>query len=439
MTNEIIKFLTAGSVDDGKSTLLGRLLYDSDSLYQDQIDEVIKSTDQSFEKGDIDFSLFLDGLISERTQKITIDVAYRYFSFDQQKFIIADAPGHEQYTKNMAVAAANSDIAVILIDAKKGVRPQTIRHSHIANLFGIKNIIIAINKMDLIGYDPQIFNLITNEYLRRIKDLSFDNIHFVPISAAFGENIIHKSKNIPWYRGKTIIEYLLQINSAKKFSANALRLQVQNIIKHEDKRYYQTFLSAGKLAINDEVKFYPQKKSAKISEIIYSGNNVDSIENNASLSIVIDREIDVNRGDLIVTDNKVPYFENHLNAYLLWFSEGEFKVENDVEYLIKINHNYVRALIKKINYLVNILDEQNSDKSVIRQNQIVHITISLSQNIAFDSFKNNHQTGSFLLIDKNSNETLAIGIIDQTGDDEEKASPKLFSILKNYFPNILHL
>jgi small GTP-binding protein len=209
MSNKIIKFLTAGNVDDGKSTLIGRLLYDTQSLYSDQIEDIKKTSSLQDDNGEIDFSLFVDGLSSERSQKITIDVAYRYFSYQGGRFIIADAPGHEEYTRNMAVAASNSDIAIILIDATKGIKTQTVRHSYIASLFGIKHIIVAVNKMDAVYFDPYIFENISEQYLKKVKSLGFETIEIVPISAKLGENIVHKSQNMLWYKGKTIIHHLL--------------------------------------------------------------------------------------------------------------------------------------------------------------------------------------------------------------------------------------
>ena len=442
MTQGIIKFLTAGNVDDGKSTLIGRLLFDTNSLYKDQIEEVTKSTAESF-KGDIDFSLFLDGLTSERAQKITIDVAYRYFSYNGRKCIIADAPGHEQYTKNMAVAAANANIAVLLIDAKKGIKRQTIRHSYIANLFGIKDVIVAVNKMDAMDFDQNVFEEIKNEYKSRIGNLKFDSVNFVPISAIAGDNILNKSDRCPWYKGETIVEYLLAINT-KQDNQDAVRLQVQNIIKHEskkeEKRYYQGILSNGNLAVGDEVNLYPAKKSAKITQIIHSSKEVKKASQGNSLMVAIDQDIDLDRGGLMTDLNNKPHFANNLSAYLVWFSEDEFDIKNPKEYLIKINHNTLRAGIDNISHLINVDDLKEDNHETIHhhiaQNQIAYVDLSLSKKVPFDSFSVNKKTGSFLLIDRNSNETLACGIISNFTDRAVKAKrkrgflAKLFLLIK---------
>ena len=425
MTQEIIKFLTAGNVDDGKSTLIGRLLHDTDSLYQDQIDEVKHSTDTDFD-GDLDFSLFLDGLTSERAQKITIDVAYRYFSYQKQKLIIADAPGHEQYTRNMAVAAANSDVVIILIDATKGVQEQTIRHSYIAHLFGIKNVIVAVNKMDLVNFSEVTFNQIRYDFQNKTKQLTFDSINFVPISALSGTNIVKKSTS-SWYLGESIIDYLLQFKQ-EKASQKPLRLQIQNILKHENKRHYQGLLSSGDLKVGEEIISYPSHQKANIAKIIHSSLDVREATQGNSITITLDKEIDLDRGGLLTTQDQQPYFSNHFDSHLIWFSDKEFRDDNDLEILIKINHNYLRVKISKIHHIVNINDSKKYRNDSIALNQIANVELKLAQETAFDLFENNKNTGSFLLIDKNNNETLACGVITSSLKQEsnQKNKPESF-------------
>ena len=443
MSQQIIKFLTAGNVDDGKSTLIGRLLHDTDSLYQDQIDEVKHSTEASFD-GDLDFSLFLDGLTSERAQKITIDVAYRYFSHDGHKFIIADAPGHEQYTRNMAVAAANSDHIIILIDASKGVKTQTIRHSFIAHLFGIKNVIVAVNKMDLVDFDLEVFDQIKKTYLEKTSTLNFNNIEFVPISAKKGINIAEKSPSVSWYQGKSIIDYLLGFETQEK-NHDLLRLQIQSLAKHDSKRYYQGLLSDGSIKVGDEIIAYPSKKSAKIIEIAHSSKETAEIDSESSVSVVLDHEIDVDRGSLLVKSDNLPYFANHFSSYIIWFSENEFSQVKNREFLIKINHNYSRARIENINHIIDATNLGNLETSkeyrdTISLNQIANIDINLANETAFDLFETNKKTGSFLLIDKESNETLACGVItnflpkkDKVRDNQEQFLIELSELVKKYF------
>lgn len=446
MTQEIIKFLTAGNVDDGKSTLIGRLLHDTDSLYQDQIEEVKKSTDKNF-GSELDFSLFLDGLTSERAQKITIDVAYRYFSYENKKFIIADAPGHEQYTRNMAVAAANSDIIIILVDALKGVKAQTIRHSYIAHLFGIKNVIVAVNKMDLINYSYETFDNIRKSYLEKTADLGFEDVFFVPISAIHGYNIAKKSDKISWYNQKTIIEYLVDIKH-NIHGQELVRFAVQNVVKYDSKRLYQGFLTSGKIQVGDEIIVFPAKRSAKIQEIIHSEKNVKKANFHESISVVLDQEIDLDRGGIISNIDNQPYFADHFSAYLIWFSPQEFDLKNSKEYFVKLNHNYLRAKISNINHIIdinnllNIDDPKNYHNSSIFLNQIANINLALSQETAFDLFKSNKNTGSFLLIDKNTNETVACGVIsnflqkqDKVKDKQEEFLLELSQLVKKYFTN----
>lgn len=395
MTNNIIKFLTAGHVDDGKSTLIGKLLYETDSLYEDQIESI-----KNLNRGEIDFSLFVEGLESERRQKITIDVAYRYFDYGNNKFIIADAPGHEQYTKNMAVAAANSDIAVILIDANDGVKTQTIRHSYICHLFGIKKFIIAINKMDLVDYDQNIFDKIKRDYLAKIAELKIEDIDFVPISAIESDNIIENSSNINWYEGKTLLDLLLTAKNEQKQSQSS-RFLVQNVLKSENKRFYQGKLFGKELKVGDEINIYPAQSKSKVKDIIFNSKT--------NLTIILEDEIDIDRGAIFAKEGVK--FGHKFGADLIWFSNKIFNSNDSKSYYIKINHNYLEAKISQINHLIDLDNSCYIENSQIQQNQINDVEILLSGNVAFDYFSGNKFTGSFLLIDKNDNETLAVGII----------------------------
>lgn len=395
MTNNIIKFLTAGHVDDGKSTLIGKLLYETDSLYEDQIESI-----KNLNRGEIDFSLFVEGLESERRQKITIDVAYRYFDYGNNKFIIADAPGHEQYTKNMAVAAANSDIAVILIDANDGVKTQTIRHSYICHLFGIKKFIIAINKMDLVDYDQNIFDKIKRDYLAKIAELKIEGIDFVPISAIESDNIIENSPNINWYEGKTLLDLLLTAKNEQKQSQSS-RFLVQNVLKSENKRFYQGKLFGKELKVGDEINIYPAQSKSKVKDIIFNSKT--------NLTIILEDEIDIDRGAIFAKEEVK--FGHKFGADLIWFSNKIFNSNDSKSYYIKINHNYLEAKISQINHLIDLDNSCYIENSQIQQNQINDVEILLSRNVAFDYFSGNKFTGSFLLIDKNDNETLAVGII----------------------------
>lgn len=447
MSQEIIKFLTAGNVDDGKSTLIGRLLFDTNSLFLDQIEEVKNSTSKDFDQ-ELDFSLFLDGLTSERSQKITIDVAYRYFSYLDKKFIIADSPGHEQYTRNMAVGASNSDIIIILIDATKkhqAVGVQTLRHSYIASLFGIKNVIVAVNKMDLVNYDYQIFDEIRKNYLEKTNSLDFEDVVFVPINARRGDNVVKKSDAIDWYQGKTLIEYLLETKPNNHLQQQ-VRLQIQNLVKHKDQRYYQAFLSSGTFKIDDELVVFPNKDKVKIKKIIHSAKDVKKAQSNQSIAISFDKEIDLDRGAVLCNLDNQAYFANHFIANLIWFSKDNFNLRNSQELLVNINHNYLRAKINKINYVIDVYDlinlgnARNYQAQEINLNQIANIEINLASQVAFDLFHGNKHTGSFLLIDNNTNETLGCGIIENFLKIQDPQKTKqdeflfeLSQLLKKYF------
>ena len=380
---------------------------------------------------------------SERAQKITIDVAYRYFSYQDQKFIIADAPGHEQYTRNMAVAAANSDVVIILIDAKRGVKTQTIRHSYIASLFGIKNVIVAVNKMDLVAYNQEIFNEIKHDYLAKTRHLAFEKIEFVPISALSGENIVNNKGQMDWYDGKPIIKYLLEANITNIVNQQS-RLQIQNIIKNAEKRYYQGLLSSGELKIGDKIISYPLRKEAEITQIIHSGVKKTQVTQGNSIAVVLDREIDLDRGGILADIEHKPIFGNAFRAKIIWFSEECFTQIDKKEYFLKINHQYIRSKIDNINHVVNINDtaSENNDKTYsydIAINQIADVNVVLTNNVAFDLFTNNHELGSFLLIDKDDNSTICAGIITNVSTHKKEISKKeqfineLTDLVKKYF------
>ncbi|MFT6332047.1 MAG: sulfate adenylyltransferase subunit 1 [Lentimonas sp.] len=430
MENKIIRFLTAGSVDDGKSTLIGRLLFDTNSVYHDQIAEVKKLSG-----GKIDYSLFVEGLESERRQKITIDVAYRYFSYHHNKFIIADSPGHEQYTKNMAVAASNSDIAVMLVDASEGVKTQTIRHSYISNIFGIKDFVVVINKMDLAGHSEEKFLEIKKIYLEKIESLDINSVNFIPISAINGDNVVDSGDKMDWYQGKTLLDYLIDLESfvAKR---DGFRMAVQNVLTEEgtNKRFYQGTITSGEINVGDEITIYPSKKTALISEVLHSSKLVEKAEDGDSIGLVLDKEIDIDRGSVFSDAQHKPKFESEFGADLIWFGNEKFDPSESRELLIKINHNLVEARISSINHLMNIDDLSKFKSETIEQNQIAHINIKMAHSVAFDSFTKNKFSGSFLLIDKNSNETLACGLVE---NDATELGEKSKNSEKNILSKIL--
>jgi sulfate adenylyltransferase subunit 1 len=432
--NKIIKFLTAGSVDDGKSTLIGRLLFDTKSIPVDQIEEIRKLSG-----GKIDYSLFVEGLESERRQKITIDVAYRYFSYHHNKFIIADSPGHEQYTKNMAVAASNSNIAAMLVDASEGIKTQTIRHSYIANIFGIKDFVVLINKMDLAKYSEERFLEIKKDYLERVKSLDINSVNFIPISAINGDNVVEVGSNMGWYQGKTMLDYLIDLEQFIELK-QGFRLAIQQVLKDDlaKKRFYQGTITSGEINVGDEIAIYPSAKKAKVLEIIHSSKNTQKAQEEDSISLVLDRDIDIDRGSIFSGLDCLPKFNSKIIADLIWFGEDKFDLNDQKELLVKINHNLVPARISKVNHLINIDDLSKFDAKNIQQNQVANVSIELSKSVAFDSFVKNKFTGSFLLIEKNSNETLACGLIE--GDlfkpeiqKQKKIFSKILTLAKNIF------
>jgi sulfate adenylyltransferase subunit 1 len=424
MKKDILRFLTCGSVDDGKSTLIGRMLYDSGSVYQDHLDELEKSAKID---GEVDLSLLTDGLEAEREQGITIDVAYRYFQTEKRKFIIADAPGHIQYTRNMAVAASNSEVAVILVDAAHGVKEQTIRHSYIASLLGIKKVIVAVNKMDKVNFKKEIFDVIEKKYLEIAKEFAFDSITFVPLSALKGDNVVNKSEKLSWYDGDTFLTILENITIAEE-EQKPLRFSVQNVIRDNDnKRGYQGRLISGNVAVGDDVFIYSIKKDAKVTKIIHSSKSVEKAEKGNSVTLFIDRELDVNRGSFFSHKDELPHFSDAFQTHIVWFAEDALMAEASKEYLIKINHNLIRGKFKKINHLVNINDLSTYQKDNVEQNEIALVEIDLARKTAFDEYYKFHRSGAFLIIDPFNNQTLGAGVIERALHEEVDEKSLKFS------------
>lgn len=438
MADKIVKFLTSGSVDDGKSTLIGKLLYDTNSLYDDQIAEIRQLSDTE----ELDYSLFVEGLESERKQKITIDVAYRYFTNENVKFIIADAPGHEEYTRNMSVAAANSDVAVLVIDAKGGIKTQSLRHFYISYLFGIRNFVVVINKMDLVSFSKDRFVEIRDKFLKKVSDLAHDAvISFIPISAKEGDNVAITSNNMPWYDGKHLLRTLIDVNldRAKEKDVDS-RFKVQAVIKHEDKRLYQGATISGKLSVGEEIFIYPAETTAKIAEIIYSGKNVSEVGPGQSAAIILDEDRDIERGSLFSDLKYKPHFSSNFSADIVWFAKQHFSTKESQNYLVQLNNKYVSAEIGGINHVKNINDFSNHNADIIEQNQISNVSIRLAQKVPFDLFTSHKYTGSFLLIDKHTNETLACGLVTNVVTEEvkKKSVPdefvkELADLVKKYF------
>lgn len=410
----LLRFTTAGSVDDGKSTLIGRLLYDSKSIFEDQLDSI---TETSKRKGneDVDLSLLTDGLRAEREQGITIDVAYRYFSTPNRKFIIADTPGHIQYTRNMVTGASTADVAVILIDARNGVIEQSIRHTYIAALLNMKHIIFCVNKMDLVDFSQDKFEEIKKDVEKLAHKLDAHNTHIIPISAKFGDNVVEKTDNLNWFEGDTLLHLLETVRVADDYNSKVSRFPVQYVIRpqsdeYHDFRGYAGRLSAGKMFVGDEVTVLPSMLTTKIKSIESFGQKLDVIKSGQSVTLCLENEIDISRGDMIVPSSNLPKVAKEFRAMICWFNEKPLQIKG--KYILRHSTNEVKCMLPSLNSKTNIntLEEDYEDKNV-RMNDIANVSIKTASPIFIDDYKENSVSGSFILVDEATNETIAAGMI----------------------------
>jgi len=411
---DILRFITAGSVDDGKSTLIGRLLYDSKSIMLDQID-AIRSQGKNKLNGLLDLSLITDGLRAEREQGITIDVAYKYFSTPKRKFIIADAPGHIQYTRNMVTGASNANLAIILIDARNGVEEQTLRHSLIASLLGIPHIVVAINKMDLVGYSQDVFNDIVIDYTSAAKMLSLKDVQYIPISALDGDNIVDRSANMPWYDGDPLLHYLETVKIQNDINYTDARLPVQYVIRPQreelhDYRGYAGKIMSGTYKKGDGVAVLPSGIETKIKAIESSGKEVEEAVAQQSVVIHLEDDIDVGRGDVIVKCENRPIVSQDLEVMMCWMDTKPLIPGN--KYLLQSNSRTVRSVVKEIEYRLNVnnLSKQFFPEE-IKLNDVFKATIKTASPLVFDPYKKLRTSGSAILIDETSNVTVAACMI----------------------------
>ncbi len=411
---ELLRFTTAGSVDDGKSTLIGRLLYDSKAIFQDQI-EAIEHASLKIGEGDFNLALLTDGLRAEREQGITIDVAYRYFATPKRKFIIADTPGHIQYTRNMVTGASTADAAIILIDARNGVIEQTLRHSFIASLLQIKHIVVCINKMDLVSFSHQVFEQIQSEYNKVARELGNRNIHFVPICAKLGDNVVERSENMPWYSGPTLMNLLETIPVSGDIDVSMTRFPVQYVIrpqsdKFHDYRGYAGRVASGIFKKGDKVKVLPSGLTSSIRSIDVFGKTFNEAFSPQSVVITLEDDIDISRGDMIVKENDKPVVSNEIDLMVCWLSEKPLLSGN--KYAIKHTTADVRCVIKEIAFKLNIstLGHDESIKEVVL-NEMARISIKTTHSLVYDSYNKNRITGSLILIDEATNVTVGAGMI----------------------------
>ncbi|UDQ97524.1 sulfate adenylyltransferase subunit CysN [Lentisphaerota bacterium WC36G] len=411
----LLRFITCGSVDDGKSTLIGRLLYDSKLIFEDQL-SVLKKDSKKIgtvrDQGKIDYALLLDGLKAEREQGITIDVAYRYFSTPERKFIIADTPGHEQYTRNMATGASTASLAVLLIDARRGILTQTKRHSFIASLLGIKHIVVAVNKMDLVDYSQEIFEEIKGEFAKFAENFQFETIEYFPLSALDGANVVNPTPELtPWYDGKGLLNYLENIDVSQQLQNQDFRYPVQYVIRPNlDFRGFAGSVVSGTVNVGDEVRVLPSNKKSKVKEIVtYDGNLAEAFAPLA-VTLTLEDEIDISSGDLIVKDNeKNPQKGSDIIANVIWMVETP--LETNKNYLIRHNGKIIKGKVAKLNFKTNVNTLENSATESLQLNEIGSVEFSLFTDIFYDSYPENHETGNFIIIDPLSNNTVGVGLI----------------------------
>jgi bifunctional enzyme CysN/CysC len=407
-----LRFLTCGSVDDGKSTLIGRLLYDSKLLFEDHLAALRKdSKKHGTTGGDIDFALLVDGLEAEREQGITIDVAYRFFSTDRRKFIVADTPGHEQYTRNMATGASNSELAVILVDARKGILTQTRRHSYIAALLGIRHVVLAVNKIDLVGFSQPVFDAITAEFSEFASKLNFATLVAIPISARFGDNVIERSANTTWYRGPSLLEHLETVDVESERANKPFRLPVQWVNRpHQNFRGFSGTVASGRIKPGDSVVVAQSGRWARVERIVTMDGDLEAAVPGEAVTLTLDREIDISRGDLLCDPSARAEVTDQFAAHVLWMSEDELLPGR--QYLVKIGARVIPASVTELKHKVDVNTLEQLAAKTLALNEVGYCNISATQPIAFDSYVENRDTGGFILIDRFTNATVAAGMID---------------------------
>ncbi|UZJ45315.1 sulfate adenylyltransferase subunit CysN [Marinimicrobium sp. C6131] len=408
----LLRFITCGSVDDGKSTLIGRLLFESKMLFEDQLAAVEADSARWGTQGEeLDFALLVDGLAAEREQGITIDVAYRFFSTDRRKFIVADTPGHEQYTRNMVTGASTADAAILMVDARKGILTQTKRHSYLAALIGIRHVVVAVNKMDLMDYSERTFNRIVEEYREFAKQIGLENITFIPMSALRGDNIIERSERMPWYRGTTLMGYLETVEvDDELMQASPFRMAVQWVNRPNlDFRGFSGQLASGVIHPGDKIRTLPSGRESYVERIYTLDGDLDEAVAGQSVTLTLTDEIDISRGDLLCASDTPASVANQFEVTIVWMNDDPMLPGRT--YLMKIGTKTVSATITDIKYQVNVNTLEHTAAKNLALNGIGVCTINLDQDIAFDAYKDNHDTGGFILIDRLSYNTMGAGMI----------------------------
>ncbi len=416
---DLLRLLTAGSVDDGKSTLIGRLLFDSKKLYDDQLSALERDSKRIGHAGEeIDYALLLDGLKAEREQGITIDVAYRYFSTNKRKFIIADTPGHEQYTRNMVTGASTANLAIILIDATKGVITQTRRHTFLVSLLGIKHVVLAVNKMDLVDYKKEVFDTICADYESFVTQLDIPDVNFIPLSALKGENVVEPTTKMPWYHGKSMLEFLETIHISSDRNFDDMRYPVQYVLRPDrDFRGFSAKVASGIVRKGEEVMVLPSRKTSRIKSIVTYDGELEEAFPPQSVTVTLEDEIDISRGDMLVYPDNLPRIERHFEAMLVWMDEKP--MDPDTQFFIKHANHTTKAHVDKIQYKVDVNTLQKSAIDFFSLNEIGRVVLTTNKALYFDPYKKNRNTGSFILIDPITHNTVAVGmIIDKLSADD---------------------
>ncbi|MDH4216326.1 MAG: sulfate adenylyltransferase subunit CysN [Gallionella sp.] len=411
---QLLRFITAGSVDDGKSTLIGRLLHDSKSIFEDQLSAISKTSEKRGMAA-VDLSLLTDGLQAEREQGITIDVAYRYFATPRRKFIIGDTPGHEQYTRNMVTAASTANLVVILIDARKGVLVQTRRHTYLASLVGIPHIVVAVNKMDMVDYSEARFNEIRAEYLAFAAQLGLHNVTFVPLSALIGDMLVDRGDNLNWYSGPTLMEFLENVEIDHDLNTTDFRFPVQWVCRPQteefhDFRGFMGRIESGEVSVGDEITVLPSGRSTRVKEIVTYDGNLERAYAPQSVTLTLEDEIDISRGDMLVkSSSNPPSVAREFEAMLCWLSETP--LDKNRKYLVKHTTRTAKCLFSRIDYRVDVNSLEQHPVAALNMNDIARVALKVQQPLVIDHYLSDHGTGSFIVIDEATNNTVAAGMV----------------------------
>jgi sulfate adenylyltransferase subunit 1 len=422
----LLRLLTAGSVDDGKSTLIGRLLFDSKKLYEDQLQALERDSKRlgNAGAGEIDYALLLDGLKAEREEGITNDVAYRYFSTNQRKFIIADTPGHEQYTRNMITGGSTANLAIILVDARTGVITQTRRHTFLVSLLGIKHIVLAVNKMDLVDYSEEVFNKIKNEYLHLTAQLGIEDVTCFPLSAKVGDNVVEKSEKTPWFEGTSLLQYLETVPIDRDRNMNDFRFPVQYVLRPNlDFRGFSGKVASGIIRKGDTVMALPSKKTSRVKSIVTYEGELDYAFCPQCVTITLEDEIDISRGEMLVKPDNLPFIGRNIQTKLVWMDEEP--MNRNKQFFLKIGTNTTRATINAVDYRIDINTMDQLEGKDFCLNEIGQVQITTAKTLFFDDYKQNRATGAFILIDPITNNTCAVGMIEKPINEEELLSEDL--------------